>query len=598
MATVEHLDAHDPAADTPRVWSTIAGRAAERAAVRSGDGSVTTYGELMDRAHRTAGALHSAGVGREHLVGVCLDLGTDLVVAALAALRSGAGYLPLDPSQPDHRLSAVIADAEPSVVLTDQAHAPRLRALGVGTIVLPVGETEPPPAVRIGPHDTAYVVYTSGSTGTPKGVINSYEGLDEVLRWMAEDFPLHPGSRVLLRSTPTFDMSILELFWPLAAGATLIVPGPDALRDTEQLAHTLARTGVTDMFLVPSLLTGLLAEPALAECRSLRRILMLGEPFAPEQLRRLNEVLPQAEVANTYGPSEAAVVTLWHRCTRADAYAPRVPIGRPAGRTTVSVVRPGTLDAVAPGEPGELILGGPQLASGYHRLPGPTAEKFVDSPAGKLYRTGDIVVERGDGGIEFLGRADRQVKVRGCRVELGDVEAAALAAPFVRAAVAEARPHPQDGSTTLVAWVVADENTDTRRFRDHMSDRVPAYMVPDVVALLPAMPLLLNGKVDRSALPDPFAAASRAAAGPARPTSPLRLVQDLWAELSGNHPEHPDEAFLDSGGNSLLLLRFRSRLRSRGYPALRVIDLLEHPTPCRLAEFLASQRAVSPDGER
>ncbi|EMD23719.1 non-ribosomal peptide synthetase [Amycolatopsis azurea] len=590
MSTLPQDSAPDRAKGVSGVWSAVIAQKPERAAICASDGSVTTYGELVERARRTAGALHTTGIGRGAFVGVCLPLGADLVVAALAVLRCGAVYVPLDPAYPDPRMKAVIADAGLSVVLTDSPQVPRMHALGMETVALPDVTSETPPAVRIRPHDTAYVVYTSGSTGTPKGVLNSHGALDEVLSWMASDFPLHFASRVLMRTTSTFDVSIVELFWPLVTGATLVVPEHSAHHDPEQLALTIARGRVTDTFLVPSLLPALLAEPALAECATLRRILFIGEPLPPEHLRRLNEVLAGAAVFNTYGPSEAAVVNLWHRCTRADAFASRVPIGRPAGHNTAVIVRPGTIDPVAPGEPGELVLGGPQVASGYHRRPELTAEKFVDGPDGRLYRTGDVVVERGDGAIEFVGRADRQVKVRGCRVELDDVEASALSAPFISAAVADTRIHPQDGSTTLVAWVVADSDIDSRRIRDHMTGQVPAYMVPDLVVMLPEIPLQLNGKLNRSALPDPFAAP---AAPEQAPTVPLlRLVEELWAELSGSPTENPDEAFLDSGGNSLLLLKFRTRLRSRGYPMLRVLDLLDHPTPRKLAAFLDRQDAA------
>lgn len=560
-------------------------------AVQCADGRVLAYGALADRVDRLAGVLADSGVSAGGLVGVLLDRGPDLPVAALAAFRAGVGYLPLDPAHPPHRLRAVVEDARPALVLTEERHAATARALGTPTVDVRASATRTSgPAHTVRASDTAYVIYTSGSTGAPKGVVVTHGALAESLAWMVDDFPLDRDDRVLLRTTPTFDVSILELLWPIAQGARLVVPDRRADGDPEHLAENARRLGATNSYFVPSQLACLLAEPATASWTSLRRAFVVGEQFPGELLRRMWRTWPEAEIVNAYGPTEAAVVTLWHRCTAEDASRERVPIGRFAGRTTGEVVEPDTLRPVAAGEVGDLLLGGPQLAVGYHGRPDLTAERFVSTARGRRYRTGDLVRDTGGGVLEFLRRSDRQVKVRGGRVELDEVEAAALAEPGVRSARAEVRAHPADGNQVVVAWVAAEPGTTRQRLRTALAGRLPAYMVPDAVVVMAQFPLLNSGKLDHSALPDPFGAVETTTAAP--DPSLCGLVEKAWEQVSGI-PIGSDEGFLQAGGNSLLLLQLRGRLRALGYRRLRVLDLVEHPTPARLAEFLRTSPSAA-----
>jgi amino acid adenylation domain-containing protein len=552
-------------------------------AVRCEDGTVVTYGELSERVERVARLVAAAGAERGNLVGVLLDRGPDLVVSALAVLRAGAGYVPLDPGHPLQRTRTVVDDAHLAVVLTSARHGETLREIGVTAVDIDAntaGLMSPVPALE--PSDAAYVIYTSGSTGIPKGVVNTHAALASILDWMCVDFPLSPGDRVLLRTTPTFDVSILELFWPIVQGAELAVPDPRAHQDPERLGESIRRLGVTDAYFVPSHLAGFLAEPAAAACSSLRRVFMVGEQFPAALLRRLWRLWPDTEIVNLYGPTEAAVGTLWHRCVPADEAGDRVPIGRFAGQTVGDVVDPETLQPVAAGTEGELLLGGPQLAKEYHRRPELTAEKFIDSPRGRRYRTGDIVRQLDDGAIEFLGRQDRQVKVRGSRVELDDVEAALLVEPFATAVLADVRAHPLDGNQVIVAWIAAADGTTERQVRNALAQRLPAYMIPDALILMPAFPLLANGKLDRASLPDPF---EPVPPPEVKATSLRQVIQKAWEKISGASIG-ADEGFLESGGNSLLLLQLRGRLRALGFTQVRVIDLFEHPTPAHLAKHL------------
>lgn len=580
----------------PDVVAAQALRTPDALAITGHDGPDISYRSLLAWVGQFAVILAARGVRPGDLVGLCLARGPELVVAALAVTRLGGGYVPLDPGDPARRLTMLAEDAGlRTVVVNDTEHCP---IMGIDLVVVSTQGTTTAPAMPspcpVSPQDTAYMIYTSGSTGIPKGVPTSHAAVVELLHWMTRTYPLDESRRVLMKTSPSFDVSIAEMFWPLMSGAALVVPHRDGHRDPAHLAEVIQRFAVTDVFFVPSQLTVFFAEPAAAHCRTLRRLISAGEELPPATLRQIFDTLPDVQVINAYGPTEAAVLALWHDCVPRDTHASRVPIGRPIGRTRAEVVDPHTLAPVPVGTPGELILAGPQVARGYHRRADLTAARFLRTPAGQVrYRTGDTARVREGGVVEFLGREDRQVKIRGHRVELGEVEAVLRDGPHVQDARAGVRPDPVDQVATLVAWVVTDDSTVTdTELRTHLRDRVPDYLTPSRIVRLPRFPLLSNGKLDNPALPDPFTVTGLSPArntGPVPDTRPLaQVIAETWRQLTGAHQVKPGDGFIASGGSSLLLLRLRGHLRTLGYPHVRVLDLLTHPTPIALAEFLTA----------
>ncbi len=529
------------------------------------DGTDVSYAELDRRANRLAHRLVGMGVGRDVLVGVCLRRGVHLVVAVLAVWKAGGAFVPLDPDLPPARHAAMVADTGVPIVLTQQAvPVPETAAVAVD-LDDPALAAEPAhdPQVPVDGEDAVYVLYTSGSTGTPKGVVNVRAAVHNRLTWMTERFGLGPGDRVLQKSPFTFDTSVWELFWPLMTGATLVLAEPDGHRDSRYLADTIRDERITFADFVPSMLEAFLREPGVRECASLRHVIAGGEALSRGLRDRFLAALPDTGLHNLYGPTEAAIgVTAWE-CRRDDVGA-SVPIGVPISNTRVYVLGPdGRL--APPGVPGELCIAGRPVARGYLNRPGLTAQRFVADPfepGARMYRTGDLGRRRADGAIEFLGRADEQVKVRGVRVELGEVEAALAGLTGVgQAAVAV---HGENLARRLIAYVVPDTGTDSldaNQLRREMAATVPDYLVPSVFVVLADLPVTTNGKVDRAALPDPGEAlAERGYEPPVSGTE--QALARLWEELLGVPRVGREDNFFALGGHSLLAMQLVGLVRS------------------------------------
>ncbi|HXM58509.1 MAG TPA: amino acid adenylation domain-containing protein, partial [Candidatus Dormibacteraeota bacterium] len=517
-------------------------------AVVAEDGALT-FGELGRRAARLAGRLRALGVGPETVVPVCLERSTDLVVGLLGVLAAGAAYLPLDPDHPPARLALQIEEACSPALVAQRRLAGRLPAFaGTTCWVEEAAGAEADLAGPARPGNLAYVIYTSGSTGRPKGVMVTHAAIANRLRWMQDAHPLTAADRVLQKTPLTFDVSLWELFWPLLAGAVMVLARPGGHRDRAYLAAAIQRHGVTTVHFVPSLLADFLEEPAARGCRSLRRVFSSGEALPADLARRCLAAL-DAELHNLYGPTEAAVDVTWWPCPRdAAAPEPAVPIGRP-----IANVRACVLDAgMEPAAEGELWLGGVQLARGYLGRPDLTAERFLPdpfgAPGGRLYRTGDGARWRPDGSLRYLGRLDRQVKLRGVRIELGEIEAALRA----HAAVADAAAAVL--GDRLVAYVVTRHAAGADELRGFLAQRLPESLVPAAIVALPALPLTSSGKLDRSALPEPGRAPTAA------PTSPRECaLADAVRELLGLDGVGVDEDFFALGGHSLLAARLAAR---------------------------------------
>lgn len=559
---------------------------------------VLSFAELWDRSCAVAAALADAGVRRGSTVGVCVERSPDLVVAVLGAQLAGAAYLPLEPSLPEPRLSFMVADVGAAVVIAQPDLAMLARRIGAGPVVGPRqpqrADTNWTPVPGRG-SDLAYVIHTSGSTGRPKGVAVTHEAILNRLLWMQDTFGLTPDDRVLQKTPFGFDVSVWELFWPLITGAVMVMARPGGHQDAAYLAGILADEKVTTAHFVPSMLELFVDDPGAAELPALRRVLCSGEALPYGLTRRFAQILPQAELHNLYGPTEAAVDVTWWDCA-GTAPPGVVPIGRPVANMRAHVLD-GRLAEAPRSVPGELYLGGVQLATGYVGRPGLTAATFVAhplaGPGGRLYRTGDKVRRLADGSLEFLGRIDHQVKINGYRIEPGEVEHTLTGHRAVREGVVVV--HARGEHRELAAYVTAADGEGDReelssQLRAHLADQLPRYMVPATVTVLEAMPLTRNGKLDRSKLPDPRREARVSDGRPWRgpETSGEKAVAAAFEAVLGVNLVERDSDFFELGGTSFDAVRAIRRIEGATVPLITA-----HPTVRGLAAALESPASAS-----
>ncbi|WP_280256506.1 non-ribosomal peptide synthetase [Nocardia wallacei] len=545
-----------------------------------------TYDGLDRRANRLAHGLIRRGVGPEDVVGLRLTTSVDFVVAVLAVLKAGAAYLPIDPAYPVERIDRMVADAQPRFVLGHE----EVRA-AENAAALP--DTAPTDADRVRPlrpDNLAYVIYTSGSTGTPKGVPVAHAAIAEHVAGFCAEWGMQARDRLLQSSSVSFDASLLDLFVTLTLGACLVVPKPDAFRDIPYVADLISRCGVTVLHMVPSLLRTFLMLPEVNQWRALRHVPVGGEALHGEVADRFAGVF-DAELRNHYGPTEA-VVSATHLTVEGPQGTRIVPIGHP-NRNVYVYLLDERLQLVPAGVVGEIYLGGTQLARGYLRRTGATAERFVADPfqpGRRLYRTGDLARRNVRGELEFLGRADEQVKVRGYRIELGEVEVTVASHPAVAQCVATAVPDKAIG-TVLAAYVVpaADADVDIDAVRAHAAAVLPEYMVPSAFAVIDEIPLTEHGKLDRRALPRPAPASVELYREPVTATE-IRLAE-LFAQLFGADRVGADDSFFDLGGHSLLAARLLARIRVEFDVEIGVRVLFETPTVGGLAALVEAAAA-------
>ncbi|MFE7191739.1 amino acid adenylation domain-containing protein [Kitasatospora sp. NPDC057595] len=587
------LDAIDRAASEQPDAPAVEGRDAD------GRDTRLTRAGLADASRALAARLTAAGVRRGDLVAFCLPRGPHAVVAMLAAWRAGAGYLPLDPEYPASRLAFMLTDSgATALVTTDGAPVEGLPA--AVPVLAATGGADTPPAApsaageaAAGPDDPAYLVYTSGSTGTPKGVLVPHRALAARVAWMREGYRLTAADRVLQYASLSFDTCAEEVFPALAAGATLVVAQAGAALP-DQLAEPAA-AGLTVLDLPTPYWHQLVADLDATPWPAGLRLLILGaDQVRPEAVAawraRFGDTV---RLVNSYGPTETTVIATTADLGAADT-ARRPPIGRPIGGTTVAVLdrhgRP-----VPPGTPGELVVGGAGVTGGYLGRPGATARAFVPDPDGppgaRRYRTGDLVRRRGDGALEFLGRIDAQVKVRGYRVEPGEVESALLAQPGVGQAAVLARADRLLGYVVPEALPDAEPNTpapapatDPAALRAALAATLPAHLVPNAVLVLDALPLTPNGKLDHRALPDPDTRPELRAAYLAPRTEAEELVAEVWQEVLGLDRVGVHDDFFDLGGHSLLATRVVARIRAAADLGVPLRTLFTHRTVAAFAD--------------
>ncbi|MFF4991405.1 amino acid adenylation domain-containing protein [Streptosporangium saharense] len=618
-----------PGLDVVEMFREQVSRHPGRVAV-SDEGESLTYAELDRWADHLAGELSRYGAAPERLVGVACERSTGLVAALLAVLKTGAAYVPLDTDHPRDRLRAVLDDTDPVCVLAD---ATWTHDTGRPVLRIDRPEEGETPRRHGGGHHrdrTAYVLHTSGSTGRPKGVAVTHRALANRLRWTQHRYPLTEDDRVLQKTPVSFDVSGWEFFWPLTRGAELVMARPGGHRDPAYLASVIAGRRVTVAHFVPAMLREFVEDPAVPAVHHLRRIICSGEALPSALVALTRARLGAVAVENLYGPTEAAIDVTFMPCDPAVlAEAAVVPIGRPVWNT-VAYVLDSWLRPAPVGVAGELYVGGVQLARGYHGRPGLTAERFVASPFApgeRLYRTGDLVRRRADGVLEFLGRTDQQVKIRGVRVEPGEIEAALLTHPGVRGCAVRTLLHP-GGGAYLAAYVVdgasgssgssgasgdgvsgggpsgggvlgsrasvgetfeggasgdwaSGRGVDVAELREHLARLLPPAMVPSAYVQLDALPLTASGKVDLGALPLPDTTSTRVRREPSGPGEE-RLCA-LFGEVLGLPGEvGADDDFFELGGDSILAMRLAGRGRREGLD-LTVVDVFEHRTPAALA---------------
>ncbi|WP_457784530.1 amino acid adenylation domain-containing protein, partial [Streptomyces olivaceus] len=558
------------------------------------DGTELTYRELNKRANRLARLLVGQGAGPEQFVAVALPRSTDLVIALLAVLKTGAAYVPIDPDYPADRIACILEDADPMCVIT----------VGDSWVELPAGTTRillDDPAVQqaldaraagdlsdaervapLGARVPAYAIFTSGSTGRPKGVVIEHRALVNFLSSMQERFGLGAGDRLLAVTTIAFDIAGLELYLPLLNGAAVVLAASDQVRDPLALRSLVSSAGVSVVQATPSLWHAVVADAAdeLAGVRAL-----VGGEALPSELTRIL-VARTASVTNLYGPTET---TIWSTADEVRGDAGGVStIGAPIANTQVYVLDAG-LCPVPVGVAGELYIAGVGLARGYLNRPGLTAERFVADPFGaagsRMYRTGDLVRWNAAGELEYLGRVDDQVKVRGFRIELGEIESVLAAHPDV-AQVAVVVREDRHGDKRLVGYAVptAGAALDPQALRAHAARALPDYMVPPAVMVLDAMPLTPNGKLNRRALPTPEFTGSATGRAPRRPQE--KQLCELFAEVLGVEQVTIDDNFFELGGHSLLATRLISRIRTVVGTELGIRALFDAPTVAGLLERL------------
>ncbi|MFJ7212908.1 amino acid adenylation domain-containing protein [Amycolatopsis sp. NPDC098790] len=581
--------AHGPVeANPPALFTEIVHEHAVRtpdAIAVAHDGTEVTYAELDERSDALAGRLAALGVGPEVVVGICARRGPDQVRAALAVLKAGGAFLPLDPTYPAERLAFMASDSGLRVLLTQSDVDGTVPFTGT-TVLLDEPERGPvatPARPRL--DHPAYVLYTSGSTGVPKGVVVPHRGLVNLVHAQRAEFGTTPDERILQLASFNFDVSIHEIVLALANGARLCTAPAEALRPGPDLARTIRDLGITTATIVPTALTTLAGE-ALPGVRTL----LTGGEAPTEQL--VETWSPGRRFYNCFGPTEATVWTHIQPCAPGEG---RPTIGSPF-RNTESYVLDEHLQPVPVGVPGELYLGGAGLARGYLGRPGLTAASFVPHPYGgpgeRLFRTGDLARQHADGAVEWLGRRDSQVKLRGFRIELGEIEHALRALPEVRQAVVVLRDD-LPGEPALVAYVVG-RSLDAESLRQALRTRVPKHMVPAWFVFLDALPLNGSAKVDRRALPLPAAERPDTGTDYVAPETPTeRIIADVWREVLGVSDVGAHDDFYRVGGSSLSTVRVAALATARGVP-LTVRDLVELTTVAQLA---ARVDAAEPDRE-
>ncbi|MFC6841592.1 non-ribosomal peptide synthetase [Xanthomonas theicola] len=538
--------------------------------------AAVSYRALNARANRLARRLVAAGVGVESLVGISVERSVEMVTAILAVLKAGAGFVPLDPHFPSERVRTIAADARLKMLLTAQELAE------------PLDGDDTNLDVPVAAQNIAYVYYTSGSTGAPKGVVLEHRGVMNRLEWLRRRYPLAVGDRVVLKTPLIFDLSIWEIFGPLMAGATILMADARAESDVMHLGELLAAPGTAFAYFVPSMLDAYLSYAPPRVYPDLQWLAVTGEAMPARLLERFKQHFTQSEFHSTYGQTETAEVALWTGSEWSESAT--VPVGRPNGIYRLFVLD-AALNPVPPYVPGEICVAGIDgLARGYQNRPALTAERFVAhpyalEPGERLYRTGDLGRFLEDGQIEYVGRIDTQVKIRGCRVEIAEIEAVLSRHSTVRLCAVSVRTDTSGGAE-LLAYVVSDSRS-AQDLAAHAESVLPHYMLPAAYIFMDDLPLTPSGKLDRQRLPAPSKSDFTARSTYEAPRSELEVeLAALWAKVLKLERVGRSDNFFNLGGNSLKSVQVLMRIKDAYQVAVQVRDFFGAPTVAGLAAIV------------
>lgn len=558
-----------------------------------------TYNQLKNSIDNRANDFRLQRIKKNMFIGVCMEHDIDMVITLMAILKLGACYVPLDPYYPLDRLKYIIEDSRVEKIIVSPAFS-TLLSTNRETILVSNYKTTissfDVPKVSINTTDLAYIMYTSGSTGQPKGVLVPHKGVINFLQWMRNRFGFSQNNKILSKTSINFDISVWELFVPLISGAELILAKREELQVPELLASIIAKHQVTDIQFVPSALKALVSSGLLGSCSSLRRIFSGGEMLSLLLQEEVFESF-KGELHNLYGPTEASIYVCHWQC-RSNANLRLVPIGKAIPNTSVFVLD-NSLNPVPPGVIGEIYIGGVAVANGYWQLEETTSKKFIvdpfsDNPKQKLFKTGDLGRYLGDGNIEFLGRFDHQVKVRGYRIELSEIEHRLNNHPEVKHAIVIVKQYKND-DIRLVAYLLYKDNSGPtyQELRAYLKIKLPMHMIPSDFVTLDSIPLLPNNKIDYNALPPPqFIKKLNGELEKVYENEEEKIISAIWKQILQKDNFDIDDNFFEVGGHSLLVLQLRNFIKEKLNKEISNIDIFQYPTIKSMSSFLREHQTL------
>ena len=553
-----------------------------------------SYKELNDRANRLAYYLKIVyGVKENDLVSLCLDRSEHMLIGILAILKSSCCYVPIASDYPDERKSYIIKDAACQLVLSSDICAKELKSLLDDTKqILSIDNerfleklseySDDNPEGLVNNNDLAYVMYTSGTTGNPKGAGITHSGLENRIKWMNEQYPLRSNDKILQKTPYTFDVSVWELLWSICYGACTVFAKPGGHRDSDYIKDISRKEQITIMHFVPSMLIAYVGVLDRSYKHNLRYLFCSGEELKPSVLKESYKKLGEVEIHNLYGPTEASIDVLHYGCVDRDTS--NVYIGKPISNIQTYILSD-DINLLPIGSVGEIYIGGIGLARGYINRPGLTAEKFIANPfateedikrgCSRLYRTGDLGRYLPDGNIEYIGRNDEQVKIRGFRIELGEIESVLQSYDGISQSVVVTKSR-ESGDKYLVGYYVAEKKLDKNNILSYLHNKLPEYMVPSILVYLDKIPLMVSGKVDKKALPEPFFKSDQAYQAPQDQLE--KELCKIWQEILGLTQIGVNDNFFKLGGHSLLAIKLISRLRKKYGKEIKLISVFDKPT--------------------